>query len=278
MGGRVGGERESNSRTRPERPAQRAQAARLRPAPETGGCGGRGLCPSWIPRSGSQVSPAQAVTAQRRAPLSLKWLRYRESRPAGVRTWARAAALSRCWAAGAPSTKAWPGRGDCPRGLALAPVDPPHAGGFRASCRAGLGEGEAVGAGPSTPGLSAGLSALSGGRVSGVRIGLTQLQLRSRQGPAWRSNQREKVSNGTDVRPLTPTSRVRNQAGGAGALVVVPGAQFGASGRAARRHDRRLRIPAARRCSLPGRTQRAFTPKHPPFPGSRSAFSSSRAP
>lgn len=191
------------------------------------------MCPSWIPRSGSQVSPAQAVTAQRRAPLSLKWLRYRESRPAGVRTWARAAALSRCWAAGAPSTKAWPGRGDCPRGLALAPVDPPHAGGFRASCRAGLGEGEAVGAGPSTPGLSAGLSALSGGRVSGVRIGLTQLQLRSRQGPAWRSNQREKVSNGTDVRPLTPTSRVRNQAGGAGALVVVPGAQFGASGRAA---------------------------------------------
>lgn len=144
VGGRVGGERESNSRTRPERPAQRAQAARLRPAPETGGCGGRGLCPSWIPRSGSQVSPAQAVTAQRRAPLSLKWLRYRESRPAGVRTWARAAALSRCWAAGAPSTKAWPGRGDCPRGLALAPVDPPHAGGFRASCRAGLGEGEAV--------------------------------------------------------------------------------------------------------------------------------------
>lgn len=155
---------------------------------------------------------------------------------------------------------------------------PSPRGGFRASCRAGLGEGEAVGAGPSTPGLSAGLSALSGGRVSGVRIGLTQLQLRSRQGPAWRSNQREKVSNGTDVRPLTPTSRVRNQAGGAGALVVVPGAQFGASGRAARRHDRRLRIPAARRCSLPGRTQRAFTPKHPPFPGSRSAFSSSRAP
>lgn len=106
VGGRVGGERESNSRTRPERPALRAQAARLRQAPETGGCGGRGLCPSPIPRSGSEVSPARAATAQHRAPLSPKWLRYSESRPAGVRTWAGAAALSRCWSAGAPSTKA----------------------------------------------------------------------------------------------------------------------------------------------------------------------------
>ncbi|KAI5280201.1 Protein Virilizer-like [Manis pentadactyla] len=53
-GGRVGGESESNSRTRPERPALRAQAARLRPAPETGGCRGRGLRPSRICRSGSE--------------------------------------------------------------------------------------------------------------------------------------------------------------------------------------------------------------------------------
>nr|XP_051702686.1 BTB/POZ domain-containing protein KCTD15 isoform X2 [Oryctolagus cuniculus] len=54
-GGRVGGERESNSRTRPERPARRAQAARLSAAPETGGCGGRGLRPSPIRRSGSEL-------------------------------------------------------------------------------------------------------------------------------------------------------------------------------------------------------------------------------
>lgn len=76
VGGRVGGERESNSRTRPERPAQRAQAARLRQALETGGCGGRGLCPSPIPRSGSEVSPARAATALHHAPLSPKWPRY----------------------------------------------------------------------------------------------------------------------------------------------------------------------------------------------------------
>lgn len=76
VGGRVGGERESNSRTRPERPAQRAQAARLRQALETGGCGGRGLCPSPIPRSGSEVSPARAATALHYAPLSPKWPRY----------------------------------------------------------------------------------------------------------------------------------------------------------------------------------------------------------
>lgn len=35
----------------------------------------------------------------------------------------------------------------------------------------------------------------------------------------------EKVSNGTDVRPLTPTPRVRDGAGGAGEPVVVPGAR-----------------------------------------------------
>lgn len=128
-GGRVGGERESNSRTRPERPAQQAEAARLRPAPETSGCAGRGLRPSPIRRSGSEVSLARAATAQRRAPLSLKWLRYPESRPAVIRTWegrllCPGAERRGLAARGHPAQRPGAGGEDCPRGPALAPGGP----------------------------------------------------------------------------------------------------------------------------------------------------------
>lgn len=72
-------------------------------------------------------------------------------------------------------------------------VDPPHAGGFDASCRAGL-RGGGGGCRSLHSGLSVGPSTKPGRRVSGVRTGLTQLGLRDEQGPAWRSNQREKKS------------------------------------------------------------------------------------
>lgn len=114
-------------------------------------------------------------------------------------------------AAGAPSTKAWRGRGGLPTWAGSAPGGPSPRG--PASCPAGQDLGCC---GSRHSGLSAGPSTLQGRRVSGVRPGLTQLGLRGGQGSAWRPNQREKVTNGTDVRPLTPTPRVRNGVGGAG--------------------------------------------------------------
>lgn len=230
-GGRVGGERESNSRTRPERPAQRAQAARLSPAPKTGGCGGRGLHPSPIRRSGSEVSTARAATTQRRAPQSPKWLQYPESRPAGIRTWAGAAALSGCRAAGAdgegaPSTKAWRGSGGLPTWAgprpgwtlpSLAVSELPAArgwvawgGGFLRSRHSGLG---------------AGPNALQGQRVSEVKTRLTQPGLQAdwaRLGVQIRAR-KSLQRDGRASRDAHP--RVRDRAGGAGALVVVPSAR-----------------------------------------------------
>lgn len=150
-------------------------------------------------------------------------------------------------------------------------VDPPHAGGLGASCCAGREGG--AGSGPSTG------AEVQGRRVSGVRTGLTQLGLRGRSGSGLAlKSEREKVSNGTDVRPLTPTLRVPNGTGGVGTLLVVPGApRFGAPEPAARIHGRRLRVPAASRYSLPGRAHRTLSPKHLSF-RSRSAFRSSLDP
>jgi hypothetical protein len=76
------------------------------------------------------------------------------------------------------------------------------------------------------------------GEFPGSETGSLQLGIPGAPGPAWRRNQRrEKVSNGTDVRPLTPTRRVRSPREGLARWLVVPGAR-GVGPRAGRAEPR----------------------------------------
>ena len=189
--------------------------------------------------------------------------------------------MSRCRAAGAggtgaPSTKAWCGRGGLPTWAGLGPgwTLPTRAGTELPAARGGGGEGVFR---SRHSGLSAGPSALQGRRVSGVRTRLTQLGLRL-TGPGLVSkSEREKVSNGTDVRPLTPTRQSETEREGLAVWWSSQARGVWSPRRAARRCDRRLRIPDSRRYPLtwtraPAHSQTA------PLPRSWSAFQSSRAP
>lgn len=152
-------------------------------------------------------------------------------------------------------------------------VDPPHAGGRRASCSAGRGVGGWC-CRSRHSGLSAGPSAPQGERVSGVSTRLTPLELRGAQGRLGAQIREEKVSNGTDVRRLTPTTRVRDGAGGAAELVVVLGARgWGAWAGLAGTPQ----APAARGYSLTWTPARG-THSEMPLSRSRNAFPSSLAP
>lgn len=173
--------------------------------------------------------------------------------------------MSRCWAAGAPSTKAWRGRGDCPRGLVLAQGRPSPRGRARRFLQLGAGGG--AGSGPSTGAPVAGPVSFRGQNWAHAAGALGRTGL----GLALKS-EREKVSNGTDVRPLTPTPGVRNGAGGVGALLVVPGAQ----GWRLRGGRADTRSPPPGPCCPPGRAHRTHSQTSLlPY---RSAFRSSRAP
>lgn len=136
-------------------------------------------------------------------------------------------------------------------------VDLPRSGGRRASCRAGRGGGRGVG-----------LQVLALGPLCGAERPAGRASFRGqnwahaavasgRTGPGLApKSEREKVSNGTDVRPLTPTPRVRNGAGGSGALVVVPGAR-GVGPRAGRAETRSPPPPPRRPPVLPDLDARA---------------------
>lgn len=189
--------------------------------------------------------------------------------------------MSRCRAAGAgctgaPSTKAWCGRGGLPTWAGPGPgwTLPTRAGTELPAARGGGGEGVFT---SRHSGLSAGPSALQGRRVSGVRTWLTQPGLRL-TGPGLVSkSEREKVSNGTDVCPLTPTRESETEREGLAVWWSSQARGVWSPRRAARRCDRRLRIPDSRRYPLtwtraPAHSQTA------PLPRSWSAFQSSRAP
>lgn len=182
--------------------------------------------------------------------------------PAGVQTWAGAAALSRCWevgagGAGAPSTKAWRGRGELPTWAGPGPgwTFLARAGAELPAARGGVGAG-----GWGCRSWHWGLCGAErpAGRASFRGQNWAHAAVASgRTGPGLApKSEREKVSNGTDVRPLTPTPRVRKGAGGDGALVVVPGAR-GVGPRAGSAETRSQPPPPRRPPVLPDLDARA---------------------
>lgn len=119
-------------------------------------------------------------------------------------------------------------------------VDPPHAGGRRASGRAGREVGgwmlQVLALGPQCRAERPPGPASFRGQKRAHAAGAS-----GRTGPGL-APKSEKVSNGTDVRPLTPTPRVRDGAGGAGELWWSQVRGGRRPKRAARRRGGRLRL------------------------------------
>lgn len=191
--------------------------------------------------------------------------------------------MSRCKAAGtggagAPSTKAWRGKGGLPTWAGPGPgwTLPTRAGTELPAARGGVGGRVAFRSGHL--GLSAGPSALQSQRVSGVRTGLTQLGLRADwaglgvQIRERKSLQRDRCAS-SEAHP-----RVPNGAEGAGAPVGHPKRGSGTPG--GPRGDAVVAAGALHPAGTPrpGRAHRHTLSNSPPSPLAGARFRPPRPP